>query len=34
VGIINQEALAERARQLYTVPTTIDAAEFGALSAG
>ena len=32
--VINQEALAERARQLYTVPTTIDAADFGALSAG
>lgn len=31
MGIINQEALAERARQLYTVPTTISAAEFAAL---
>jgi hypothetical protein len=34
VGIINQEALDERARQLYTVPTTIDAAEFAGLDAG
>src|SRR5437899_4281824 len=32
--IINQEALAERARQLYTVATTIDATEFAALNAG
>ncbi len=28
MAIINQEALAERARQLYTVPTTISAAKF------
>lgn len=35
MGIINQEALAERARQLYTVPTTIKVAEFdGAVGAG
>jgi hypothetical protein len=34
VGIINKEALEERARQLYTVPTTISAARFGAIDAG
>lgn len=33
MGIINQEALAERARQFYTVPTTIDVPTFGGLSA-
>jgi len=32
VGIINQEARAERARKLYTVPTSLDAGRFAALS--
>jgi hypothetical protein len=32
VAIINQEALAERARKLYTVPTVIGAGRFGTLS--
>jgi hypothetical protein len=32
VAIINQEALDERARKLYTVPTVIDAGRFGSLS--
>ena len=31
MAIINQEALAERARKLYTVPTVISAARFAAL---
>ncbi len=33
MGIINQEALKERARKLYTVPTEIDAAVFNDLGA-
>jgi hypothetical protein len=32
VAITNEEALAERARNLYAVPAVIDAGEFGALS--
>ena len=34
MGIINQEALAERQRKLYTVPTSMTAARFGGLTAG
>jgi hypothetical protein len=33
VGIVNQEALAERARQLYTIPSAIDVPAFGSLNA-
>ena len=34
MGIIHKEALEERARQLYTVPTEISAARFGAMDVG